>query len=396
MVAVLAVLAGWLVPTSALAGPLHAELVTVGPGSDDLELYGHSALCLTADGAGDGRCYDFGVASGDHDVDGLVWDTVRGRPRFTPIAVDRSLLVATFEGMERSLWVQDLPLDERQVTELQASLEEAVAAHQPYAYHPYYDNCTTRLRDALDRVTSGKLREGGEAPSTGPKLRALSEQGFSGRLFELAGLALFLGSPADRQPTAWEAWSLPAGRRPAVAPRLGAPPEQIYERREAVVPTSAQAGRFGLVLLGALLAGAIAYGGRKGARGLRATVGLAGVMLGLLGLAVDAVWAVSLLPEFGRNWVALVLVPTDALLAFTPPPVWSRYLGVRLGLLALLAALSATGIVAQPLVAVCLFAALPLSVAYVFVRRGRAVVTAKAVTPTARETRATSASGDAR
>ncbi|HEX3345988.1 MAG TPA: DUF4105 domain-containing protein [Polyangiaceae bacterium] len=383
------VLAATLAPATAFAaGPL-VELVTVGPGSDDLELYGHSALCFPSDGAGNEPCYDFGVAGGDRDVDGLVWDTVRGRPRFTPVTVQRSLLVSSFEDEERSVWVQDLPLDGQAASALQASLEADVTARRPYAYHPYYDNCTTRLRDALDRATAGKLREDAGAPAGGQRLRALSEQGFSGRVLELAGLALFLGSRADRVPTAWEAMFLPAGLRDAVATRLGAPPRQLHERREAVVPTSAQAGRVALVLLGALLAGAVAYGARRSARGLRIALGIAGVVLGLLGLAVDAVWVVSQLPELGGNWVALVLVPTDALLGFAPARLVRRYLGVRLGMLALLATLSATGLVAQPLVAVCLLAALPLGAGHLAARR-RAATAEPLATPTARGTTATS------
>ena len=369
VLAVLAVLAWCTVPATAFAAGVHAELVTIGPGTDDLSLYGHSALCVVPDGAPDGRCYDFGVPGGWGDADQLVWDTVRGRPRFVPIDVERSLLVATFEDMERTLWVQELPLDERQVTELQASLEAAVASHEPYAYHPYYDNCTTRLRDLLDRVTSGKLHDGADVPASGPRFRALSEQGFSGHMFELAGLTLFLGARADRQPTAWEAMFLPVGLRDAVAARLGVPPKQIYERREALVPRSVQAGRVALVFLGALLAAVIAYASRGSPRALRVAMGFAGLVLGLLGLTVDAVWVVTRIPELAGNWVALVLLPTDLLLAFAPARVLPRYLATRLGMLALLAVLSATGLVAQPLVAVCVFAALPLGAAYAFARR---------------------------
>ena len=378
VLAVLAALAWSLVPATAFAAGVHAELVTIGPGSDDLSLYGHSALCLVPDGSPEGKCYDFGVPGGAVDNEQLVWDTVRGRPRFVPIDVERSLLVATFEDMERTLWVQELPLDERQVTELQASLEAAVASHAPYAYHPYYDNCTTRLRDLLDKVTSGKLHDGADVPSSGPRFRALSEQGFSGHMFELAGLTLFLGARADRQPTAWQAMFLPVGLRDAVAARLGVPPKQIYERREALVPRSVQAGRVALIFLGALLAGVIAYASRKSPRALRVAMGFAGLVLGLLGLTVDAVWLVSRIPELGGNWVALVLLPTDVLLAFLPTRVLPRYLAARLGMLALLAVLSATGIVAQPLVAVCVFAALPLGLGYALMRRRERAVSSQA------------------
>jgi hypothetical protein len=395
---VLAVLACAVAPRSAAADALHVELLTVGPGSDDLELYGHSALCVTPDGAADGQCYDFGVADvGEDEEDRLVWDTLRGKPHFVPVAIDRSLLVKAFEDMERSLWVQELPLDERQAAALQASLEASVQGHQPYAYHPYYDNCTTRLRDAIDAAVGGELRRGSDAPADGPTFRALSEQGFSGRLFELTGLALFLGAHADRQPSLWEAMFLPAGLRDAVAGRLGVPPKQLHERREAFVPTSPKAGRVALVALGVLLAALVVYVARKRERGLGRTIGFVGVFLGVLGLAVDVVWLVSLLPELGRNWVALVLVPTDALLAFGSAGLRRRYLAARLGLVALLAIASVTGLVAQPLLAVCALAALPLAASYLMLRRAPAAAGAKAPTPTAPGTRATSPSaGDGR
>jgi hypothetical protein len=182
-----------------------------------------------------------------------------------------------------------------------------------------------------------------------------------------------------------------------VAGRLGVPPKQIHERREAFVPTSPKAGRVGLVALGVLLAAAVVSVARKRERGLRAAIGVVGVLLGVLGLAVDVVWLVSALPEFGRNWVALVLVPTDALLAFLSPGLLRRYLVGRLGLVALLAAASATGIVAQPLLAVCALAAFPLAAVYWTQRRAPIVAARKAATPTAPGTRATSPSpGDAR
>jgi hypothetical protein len=190
---------------------------------------------------------------------------------------------------------------------------------------------------------------------------------------------------------------LPAGLRDAVASRLGVPPRQIHERREAFVPTSPKAGRVALVALGVLLAAVVVFVARKRERGLRRAMGFAGVFLGVIGLAVDIVWLVSLLPELGRNWVALVLLPTDALLAFGSPGLVRRYLVARLGLVGLLAVASVTGIVTQPLLAVCALAAFPLAASYLMLRRAPAVARSVAATPTARGTRASSPSaGDGR
>jgi hypothetical protein len=161
---------------------------------------------------------------------------------------------------------------------------------------------------------------------------------------------------------------LPVALRDAVEARLGAAPKRIYEHRGAEIATSTAAGRAGLVFLGAILAGVLVYCARKGPRWLRASLGGVGVLWGLLGVAVDVVPLLSRFPELGHSWVVLVLWPTDVVLGFLPPRWLARYLVVRLGVLALLLLLSAAGVIAQPLVGVCIFAGLPLGVAYLVVR----------------------------
>ncbi len=354
-------------PTGGDALP-RAWLYTVGRGSDFMSYYGHSAVCIETSRWPDGRCYDYGVATGS--AAGVILDSIRGRPRFFPVAVSRPILEDVYKGQERTIWRQELPLSPEAVTRLAVGLESAVAAGKPYWYHPYYDNCTTRMRDAIDAVASGKLH----ADSGGPeaeRFRTLSEGGFKGHALELAGLALFLGAPTDKTPSAWEGMFLPERLRDAVEARLGAPPELVYERRELVLPTSVFAGRAALGVLAVVLGAVVAWASRRGGLRLRVAAGAVALALALLGVALEVVAGVSSYPELSRNWSLLVLLPSDAVLAAPLPWVRSwvgRYLGLRLSGLALLAVASLAGIV-QPLVAVCLLAAAPLGAIYLV--RGR-------------------------
>jgi hypothetical protein len=344
----------------------RAWLYTIGVGNDFMASYGHSAICIAEGRSPDGRCYDEGIARGGA-VD-IIWDSIRGRPRFVAVSVDDALLLRTFEGQERSIWKQDLPLPAAQVAQLGAALDAAVTSAQPYWYHPYYDNCSTRLRDALDAVTGGRLRAGGDARS-GSRFRVLSEGGFSGRMLELGALAIFLGAPTDRTPSAWEQMFLPVRLRDAVEARLGARAQLVYQRRGLTLPTSTAAGRVLLVLLGLLMAGALLWGTRRGGWRWRAALGLSFGLLGALGLAVELTALLSAYPELRRNWSLLVLLPTDVAVMFTPGWI-EKYLRARLGGLAALALASAIGLV-QPLLAVAAMAALPCGAAYVAVRRRR-------------------------
>ena len=65
----------------------------------------------------------------------------------------RSRYVAQYERDNRSVWVQELELPPSAKAQLQAFLRwNAEPEHRFYHYDYYRDNCSTRVRDALDRV----------------------------------------------------------------------------------------------------------------------------------------------------------------------------------------------------------------------------------------------------
>jgi hypothetical protein len=290
----------------------------------------------------------------------MSWGSIRGEPIFVAVAIDEEVALLAFRDQGRAIERQRLELGEEETAKLRDRLERDVATRAAYAYHPYFANCTTELRDRLDEATAGRLRAGRNQAAT-MRFRELSEEGLSGKLVELAALAFLLGGPAERRPTPWEAMFLPEGLRDAVADRFGAAPEKVAEAQRVVLPTSRAVGRIALVALAIALSGLVRWAGRT-SRGARARVGVAVAAFVLGGLALSAYGVAALVvwPEFRRNWALAALLPTDLAMPWLSPRALRVYATARAALAGVLVVLEIVGVVAQPLIPVCVLVALPM------------------------------------
>ncbi len=82
-------------------------------------------------------------------------------------------------------------------------------ANRNYHYNYYLDNCSTRVRDALDNVLGGQIeRTFGTVPS-GHTWRWETRRILGWDLPLYTGIMLALGHPVDREMTAWQAMFLP-------------------------------------------------------------------------------------------------------------------------------------------------------------------------------------------
>lgn len=344
----------------------EATLYTIGPGSSFSERYGHSVICLRDStlAPAEGTCVDFGVPESVGSWR-FAWSMLRGQARFIPTAVSEKIVVGAFQAQGRKIESQRLPLDPTQLERLSSDLQRTADAATPYAYHPYWANCSTELRDRIDRATSSRLQRSAagrnpEAANT-PTLRQLSERGNSGRLPELTLFALGLGVANDRVPSTWESLFLPTALRDEVT-ALGSAPTLVAEQVAIVLPTSTHVGRGVLLALGVVLAAAMHWGRRRFSE--QTLIQAAGLTLGAVGLFCWLVSAVCAWDEVRWNWALLLLVPSDLALGWMKASARENYLKVRLAGLSLLTALSLLGLIAQPLWAVMLLPGLPLGVLY--------------------------------
>ncbi len=345
----------------AAEGEKTVDLYTIGPGDYFYARYGHSVLCARDAGADPSqptaRCYDYGVPDRE-DFWHLGWTAIRAQPAFAPVIVDERVVLDVFRGQGRSIERQHLPLTPEEAGRLVDRMEREVRERWAYAYHPYWANCTTALRDRIDDATGGKLRPGRITPATA-RFRDIMEEGLSGRLGELTLLAITLGPENDRIPNGWEVMYTPTGLQGGVQERLGAPIEKLEDRKAVILPTSRAVGRIALFFLAFALFAAVRLLARRG--NVRRALFAMGFVLGTLGAALVLVTSLVVWSEITHNWALALLVPTDLALPWLPRRWLVGYARVRIAIAAVLGVLELASVISQPLLPLVALVVLPFS-----------------------------------
>jgi len=309
------------------ATPLWArtrvELLTVGPGDDPYARFGHTALLVSQNGAAV-AVYNYGLS--DFDRPGLFLDFLRGEPIFW-VGVQRlSSMVAAYRAEDRAVMRQPLNLSPRQTRALVALLhKDSLPGNRRYVYHHFHENCATRPRDRLDKVTGGALSSQLKGVAAGTTWRELMRQGFAGRAGILVLTELFVGRRVDRPVDRWQASFLPKNlslylqqvRLPDGRPLAG--PTVVIQPRRGPDPLDADpftgaASLWMLAALVCLLTPATILLRRRRSRWAGLTLLLQALPVGLLAVLCWGLCLISTLPELRQTELVLALWPTDLLL----------------------------------------------------------------------------------
>ncbi|MCC6240020.1 MAG: DUF4105 domain-containing protein [Phycisphaerales bacterium] len=210
---------------------LRVYLMTIGPGGLAYERFGHNQIWVHDPQAKTDIAYNYGVF--DFEQENFFWRFIQGRMLYQCQAIDAGLiermyrqanpdlpadigadywLAAGYMADGRSVWVQELNLQPAHKRALADFL--AWNAHSPnneYRYDYYRDNCSTRVRDALDgpKVLDGQLRQQLEGqPAQGTyrwHTRRLTQEDVP--LY--VALYTVLGEGADVAINAWQETFLP-------------------------------------------------------------------------------------------------------------------------------------------------------------------------------------------
>ena len=137
---------------------LRVYLMTMGPGEQVWERFGHNAIWIRRSGrraptsptttgcSTSGRKTSCSASSA-----GQMWYWMAGFPA--------EPYVQTYVRDNRSVWLQELNLPPRARLELREFLEWNERPENRFYHYDYYrDNCSTRVRDAIDRVIGGRDR----------------------------------------------------------------------------------------------------------------------------------------------------------------------------------------------------------------------------------------------
>jgi hypothetical protein len=204
-------------PRSVPDGPddLDVMLVTFGQGELVFERFGHNAIWIHEGVFGTDVMYDWGNFS--FQQPNFLRRFLTGDTRYWMEAKEAGTMVEYYRRLGRTITLQRLHLTPQQKQRLRADLRRnALEENKYYRYDYFADNCSTRLRDALDRVLDGAIRGATDTIRTPFSYRRESIRLTDGDRPIQTGIDIALGRPADVPLSVWESFFIPMRLRDAM------------------------------------------------------------------------------------------------------------------------------------------------------------------------------------
>lgn len=345
---------------------LTVYLLTFGWGEAVWERFGHNAVWIKDRTRGTDMTYNWGMF--DFDQPHFVWRFVTGDTKYwmEPIALEP--MVRYYQQNNRSILVQELNLTPAQRLKLQQFVEwNALPQNKFYRYDYYRDNCSTRLRDAIDHALGGQLQTSTVTRMTSGTYKWHTQRLLSSDIPMYTGVTLALGHPADKPLSMWQEMFLPVRmandlRSVRIADSVGTQIPLV--RSESTLFTAGRSpepsappnyfplfvavGIFYAALLIVLVRNAEG-GNRVSLFGATALATLWSLIAGAGGLALIFAWFFTKHYFMGRNENLLHFDPLSiALVPLVPLAIYSlRGASRALRLAGIIALLSLLGLIAQ-------------------------------------------------
>jgi len=174
---------------------LTFSLLTVAPGDQPYNVFGHTALRMNSKATG-GNDVVFNYGTFDPSIDYFVLKFLRGKMPYTLTVGRYDTLLRKSNEEGRPVWEQPLNLDGNAKQKMFAFLTiNALPENREYLYDFFFDNCSTRLRDIFETELSGfKYVDLKEKNIT---YRQMLDEYLHGKDWTDLGIDLIIGSIAD-------------------------------------------------------------------------------------------------------------------------------------------------------------------------------------------------------
>jgi hypothetical protein len=188
---------------------LEVSVLTFGNGAVLWERFGHNAIVITDGATGESRAYNWGVF--DFDQPNFLARFLTGDTRYWLAIWPTRAMFAQYVSEDRTAREQVLNFSPVQRAALQEFVEwQAREENRYYRYDYYLDNCSTRVRDALDRVLGGAIASAlADVPDAPRTWRGETARVTDGDWPPFAGIHVALGRNADRPLTRWHEGFMP-------------------------------------------------------------------------------------------------------------------------------------------------------------------------------------------
>jgi hypothetical protein len=312
-----------------LSSNAEVVLVTVAPGKELHSAFGHTILWINDPANGIDRAYSYGTF--DFNTENFYLKFLMGTLPYT-ISVHSMQDEFNFNMQyeKRGMIAQKLELDSLQKNAILQDLEtNLLPENKEYAYKFFYDNCSTRIRDMIEKNAPGKYQWSQNPTLEGKSYREWMNKYLAPNSWVTLGMNLALGIPSNVVATASQSCYLPDNLSSAtnLAKGLAANPISMFDAQPGEEAGFDFTGPYVLLVLLTLVVGFLSY---KKAFPFAADVTLFSI-IGLLAWFVFFLGTATNHEVMAWNPASLMLFPLNFPLViwFARNPVkWEKYLRV--------------------------------------------------------------------
>lgn len=182
-----------------LSGYAEVSIVTVGPGENLYEIFGHSTVRIKDPVLNLDLAYNYGVF--DFSKPGFYTNFAKGKLEYMLLRYSFNQFIQSNKRDKRWVKEQVLDLDQEQKQQFFEFLENnARTENAYYLYDPYFNNCATKLRDISKIILKDDVVLG-ESYASHKTLRQLMNDELSWNTWGSLGINIALGNILDKEAT---------------------------------------------------------------------------------------------------------------------------------------------------------------------------------------------------
>jgi hypothetical protein len=213
---------------SQLSADTLVYLLTCGPGTETYSVYGHSALRIVIPEKRIDTVYNWGVF--EFDTPNFTWKFAKGRLDYMLIAESTKGFLSDYYYEKRYVFCQRINIDPGETKKLLSLINENLKPENiKYRYDFFYDDCTTRIRDLLEKSIGENLKY--PPPESGriPTFRDMVAKYQNPYPWLKFGVDLIMGSTADKKAFFRERMFLPIDMKDELS-------KTVIQRSEKRIP----------------------------------------------------------------------------------------------------------------------------------------------------------------
>jgi len=198
LITIVILFSGFLNLFSQTNSEVEVFLVTCGPGTETYSIYGHSALRIIIPEEESDLAYNWGVF--DFATSNFAWKFAKGRLEYMLGVYPFTRFLQEYFYENRSVYQQKINLEPDEINTLFALLKENLKPENiKYRYNFFYDDCSTRIRDILEKTIGDRLHYPPEVRKDIPTFRLLVSEYQKPYPWLQLGIDLLMGTPADKK-----------------------------------------------------------------------------------------------------------------------------------------------------------------------------------------------------